>query len=139
MSKNFHERFSAEVGPMPSESSTGLVFTAVAMIVAVLWRNDQTILVSALAVGGVLLAVSLLVPHLLRPLNIIWFKFALLLNKIVSPLVMLVLFVVAIIPFGLAMQLCRDPLRKRRSEAADSYWIKRDAATEQPGDMAQQF
>ncbi len=139
MSKNFHEQFSADVGPMPTERSTGLVFTAVVIIIALLWRENQAVLFSALALAGGLLSLSLLVPHLLKPLNIVWFKFALLLNKIISPLVMLVLFVVAIIPFGLGMQLCRDPLRKRRSAASDSYWIKRDAATEPPGDMTHQF
>jgi hypothetical protein len=126
MAKNFHEQYVADAGPLPSERSTGLVFTAVAVIVAYLWRSSPTVLATALLAAGGLLAVSLLAPYLLKPLNVAWFRLALLLNKIVSPLVMLAVFALAIVPFGLVMQLRRDPLRKHRRGDAASYWIERD-------------
>lgn len=138
MAGNFHERYSAaEEVPLPSERSTGLVFAAVALIVAYFWRANSTVLIPALAVAAAFVATSLLAPHLLKPLNVAWFRLALLLNKIVSPIVMFVLFLIAIVPFGLVMQLRADPLRKRRS-GATSYWI--DKKTDSvPTSMTNQF
>ena len=125
MPKNFHENYEQPELPLPPDRSTGLVFTAVALIVAYLWRADATVMTAALVAAGALGVVSLTVPILLRPLNIAWMKLALLLSKVMNPIVMGILFLIAIIPAGLIMQLKRDPLRKRKTNG-DTYWIKRD-------------
>ena len=65
-------------------------------------------------------------PTLLRPLNIAWMRFALVLSKIVNPIVMAILFAIAIVPAGLLMQLRHDPLRRKRRPDAMSYWIERE-------------
>lgn len=129
MGKNFHEHYERPELPLPPDRSTGLVFAAVALIVAWLWRADSTILYVSLAIAGALVAVSLFVPILLRPLNIVWMRFALLLSKVMNPIVMLLLFLVAIVPAGLIMQTRYDPLRRKRKPGAATYWIerKRDA------------
>jgi hypothetical protein len=138
MSRNFHESFAEKPTTLPSERSTGLVFVGVAMIVAWLWRTNSTILVISLGVAGVLAAISFLAPTLLRPLNVVWFKLGLALNKVVSPLVMLAMFVTVIVPFGLVMQRFYDPLRKRRQPTVKSYWIERDEQVAR-SNMANQF
>ncbi len=122
MAKNFHEQYEREELPLPPDRSTGLVFTAIALIVAYLWRNDQTVMTVALALAGILGVVSLVIPIAIRPLNIVWMKFALLLSKVMNPIVMGILFLIAIVPAGLLMQVVRDPLRRRRP-TGDTYWI----------------
>jgi predicted membrane metal-binding protein len=134
---NFHEAFAVEDVPLPSERSTGLVFAAVAAIVAVFWRDTPSVLYTAGGIAAAFLGVALLVPGILRPLNIAWMRFAVLLNKVVSPLVMLILFAVVIMPFGLIMQLRSDPLRKRKKNV-DSFWITRDKDRAE-GSMTNQF
>lgn len=126
MVKNFHESFSEAPIELPTDRSTGLVFAAVAAIVAVFYRTNMTVFTTALAVAAALVAVSLFVPWILRPLNIVWFKFAMLLSKVMNPIVMLVLFSITIVPFGLAMQLRYDPLRRKKKPEASSYWIMRN-------------
>lgn len=123
MSQNFHEQLDDGELPLPSDRSTGLVFAGVAAIIAILWRENTWVLATASVVCLLFVGVSLLKPIVLRPLNVVWFKFGLLLNKIVSPLVMFVLFVVTIVPFGLALQLRADPMRRRRTGSEKSYWI----------------
>ncbi len=137
MSSNFHERLEQDAVPLPSDRSTGLVFTVVALVVAYLWRSNETVLYAAGIAAGVLAAVSLLVPRLLHPLNVGWMKFALIINKVMSPIIMLVLFAVAIVPAGLLMQLRADPLRRRRQPDANSYWIERER--DMSANMANQF
>jgi hypothetical protein len=137
--ENFHESFQRDDVKMPSDRSTGLVFAVVAAIVAIIWRQTPEVFWTAGSICVELLAVSLLFPKVLRPLNIVWFRFGMLLHKVINPLVMFVLFAGVIVPAGLAMQLVRDPLRKKRQPGATSYWIERDAASETQSSMSNQF
>jgi hypothetical protein len=122
MTGSLHEQFERPELPLPSDRSTGLVFATVALLIAYLWRSHTPTLVVAIGLAGALFVVSFVAPSILRPFNIAWMRFAHLLSRVVNPIVMLVLFAVAIIPTGLIMQLMRDPLR-RRKVAADTHWI----------------
>lgn len=137
MSANFHETLAREEVAPPSERSTGIVFAVVAVIVAVVWRTNLTVVGVALAVAAGFALFALLAPARLRLLNIGWFKFGLLLHKVVNPVVMGLMYLVAIVPLGLIMQRFRDPLRKRRPVGA-SYWIAREATGAQTS-MSEQF
>lgn len=120
-----HDPLDTELPPMPSERSTGLVFAAVAVIVAAVFRSDDSVLAVSLLVAAGFAGTALVVPSWLAPLNRAWFALALLLNRIVSPVVMFVLFAGLIVPAGLVMQMRRDPLRAARDREAESYWIDR--------------
>jgi uncharacterized membrane protein len=137
-SADFHEHYEHEAPPLPSDRSTGLVFTGVALVLAWVWRHDQIYLTAALIAAGVLALISVLVPMVLRPLNIAWMKLAMVLNMVMSPVIMGVLFLVAIVPAGLIMQMRYDPLRKKRRADATSYWIERKSS-DLPSSMGNQF
>lgn len=122
MTGQLHEQFDRPELPLPPDRSTGLVFAVVALVVAYFWRSNPTVLTIALALAAILAVVSFTVPYVLRPLNIAWMRFAILLSKVMNPIVMLVLFAIAIVPAGLIMQLVRDPLRRRKGNVA-SHWI----------------
>src|SRR5262249_11647268 len=126
MGRNFHESYSqAEVKP-PSERATGLVFAGVALIVAGLWRNSPMVPWAALGAAGVLTLTSLTAPKPLKPLNLVWFRFGLLLHRVVNPLVMFAMFALVFVPGGLIMRLRHDPLRSRRAKQPGStYWVDR--------------
>jgi hypothetical protein len=83
---------------------------------------------------------ALFFPFLLRPLNSLWFKFGNVLHKLLSPLVMLALFVVAIVPMGVLMKLSRrDPLKRFFDEMKHSYWEERPVEEVTVDSMKQQF
>lgn len=133
-----HGPLEVDLPPMPSERSTGLVFATVAAAVAVLFRDNSAILAVGLGAAAAFTIAALALPHWLAPLNRAWFALALILNRVVSPIVMFVLFAGLIVPAGLVMQMRRDPMRSRRDPEAESYWISRhpDAAR---GSMRDQF
>lgn len=141
MSKNFHETYSDHGDiKLPSERSTGLVFAAVAAIVAVIFRDNLTVLTVALTTSLGFATVSFLQPSWLKQLNIAWFKFSLLLSRVMNPVIMFILFAVVIVPAGLIMNLLRDPLRKKRaSKEEKTYWVERDFAADAAGSMKNQF
>lgn len=139
MPTNFHENFTGgEIKP-PSERSTGLLFAAVAVVIAVLWRDSPTVLWVALGMAASLAAVSLIAPRLLKPINILWFRLGLLLHRIVNPVVMFAVFVLVFVPAGAIMRLWRDPLKSRRKTAGSTYWIARKASADTEGSMTNQF
>lgn len=138
MSGSPHDTFARENVTLPPERSTGLVFTAAALVVAWFWRDSIAVLWTALAAALILAVISFLKPALLRPLNIVWFRFGLLLHRVVNPVVMFVIFTVVFIPAGFLMRIWHDPLRRRRNPQSKSYWIER-AEEKRAGSMANQF
>ena len=94
----------------------------------------------ALPLSAVFLGAAFFVPAWLTPLNRAWFKFGLILNKIVSPFIMALLFFGAVVP--LAWFLRRkgeDLLSLRFAPEAESYWTLRDPPGPPPGTMMKQF
>jgi predicted neutral ceramidase superfamily lipid hydrolase len=138
MAANFHEQFDEAV-QRPSDRSTGLVFAAASIVVAVIYHRHMTVMVAALALAVLLGGVSLLASRFLRPLNIVWFNFGQLLQKVVRPLVMGVLFSLAIVPFGFFMRLRYDPLRAKIGPNLKSYWIERGPSGQGVTSMKNQF
>jgi len=85
-------------------------------------------------------AVALIRPGILRPLNVLWFRFGLLLHKVVSPIVLGLIFYVAVTPVGLTMRAFgKDPLKLKFDRTAPSYWIDRTPPGPDPETMKNQF
>ena len=60
--------------------------------------------------------------------------------KIVSPIVLGLMFYVVLTPIGIAMRLFgRDEMRRRWNRDAKSYWIARDPPGPAPGSLDNQF
>ena len=137
-----HERLVVdEVIQGSSERSFGLVFAVVFAIIG-LWplTGDGPVRWWSLAIGLGFAGVAVVRPALLAPLNRLWFKFGLLLNRIVSPLVMGLLFYLVITPFALVMRaLGKDLLRLKRDPVAESYWIAREPPGPAPETIKNQY
>jgi len=139
-----HESLTSEetVKP-PSEKSFGITFAVVFGLIAawLFWRKHVPIWsVMAAAAALFFLAAGFLRPQLLRPLNLIWLRFGLLLHKIVNPIVMGLLFYVVFTPMGFIMRLAgKDLLSLKRDSAASSYWSQRQVSTEVEASMKNQF
>ncbi len=74
------------------------------------------------------------------PLNRLWARFGRLLHRLVTPLLMLIVFAATVVPIGLAMRaLGKGPLRRRPDPAAQSYWIERRPPGPPPETMKNQF
>jgi Saxitoxin biosynthesis operon protein SxtJ len=138
-----HEDFSrAPEMKGSSDRAFGLVIAAFFALVAVLpalHRPSSSVRWWAVALAAVFLALALSRSATLHPLNRVWQKLGLLLSKVVSPILLALLFYLVITPVGLLMRaLGKDPLRLRRRESS-SYWIARQPPGPAPESMRDQF
>lgn len=138
MKANFHEQLDEAAVALPPDRSTGLVLAAAMSVAAVVWRTTPIAAVSCMTLAAILTTFSLAAPARLRPLNVAWMGLARVLGRLVSPIVMFVLFCVTIVPFGIAMQLRSDPLRSRPTEQDETFWIVPEISFG-PDDMKRQF
>lgn len=121
-----------------SERSFGLVFAGVFGLIA-LWPLVQggTPRGWALAVALGFAALALLAPRVLARPNALWFRLGLLLGAVVAPVIMVLVYAVAVVPLGALRRLRRlDSLDSRFEPAAESYWKTRERA---PQPLDRQF
>ena len=124
-----------------SERSFGVVFAIVFAIIGAwpLLGGGEPRLWSLL-IAAVFLGLGFIAPVVLRPLNIIWFKFGMLLGRIIAPIVISLLFFIAVTPTALIMRMMRkDILRLKLDRNAKSYWISRSKTNNPMGSMKKQF
>ena len=126
---SFHEDFDhGEEIRVGSPRAFGFVF-AVASAIVSLWPllNGAPVRLWAVGIAFVFATVAILMPSLLQPLNRLWFRFGMLLHKIVNPLVMGLLFFITVTPIALVFRLIgKDPLNRELDPNCESYWIERD-------------
>ena len=123
MHEKFDRKEKIEIG---SEKSFGLTFGTLLSILGVLpaiFGHDPRWW--AIAAGFLFLIFSLLRPSIFRVPNFVWFRFGLILNRLVSPIILAVLFYLVFTPMGLLLRLWKkDILSLKIDKSCLSYWIK---------------
>ena len=109
-----------------SNRSFGIVFFIFFLFVALypLFNNEDLKLWS-LIISIIFLILGLLNSKVLTPLNRIWFKFGIILGKIVSPFVMGIIYFLIVTPIGLIMRLFRKDLLNLKYDNKNTYWIEK--------------
>ena len=110
-----------------SNRSFGLVFFVVFLLIALYpILNDNTVNIVLLVTSIVFLILGLVNSKLLSPLNFLWFKFGILIGKLISPLIMGFIFFLVVTPIGLLMKLFRKDLLNLKFNNKETYWIKKE-------------
>ncbi len=112
---------------LPSNRNFGIVFTIVFLIIS-FWPllNGEDIRYWTLIISIIFFILALFNSKILTPLNKIWMKFGLLLGKIISPIVMGVVFFFVVTPTGIIMKILGKDLLNLKKKNQNTYWIKRD-------------
>ena len=109
-----------------SNKSFGIVFFIVFLLIAtypLLKGNDVRVWSLLISFGFLIL--GLMNSKILSPLNKLWFKFGLILGKIMSPLIMGIIFFVVVTPIGIAMRVLKKDLLNLKYNQKETYWIKK--------------
>lgn len=127
---------------LPSERSFGILFFVVFLIVAAyFWHKgfEQIWINGAIALSAFFLLAGFFVPALLGPLNKLWFQLGLLMGRVVSPIVLGVIFFVVLSPIAILMRVFgRDELKLKKRDVS-SYWVERQPHGPSPESFKDQF
>ena len=110
-----------------SNRSFGIVFFVVFLLIALyplIYGGE--IRIWSLIISIIFLILGLLNSKILSPLNKIWFKFGILLGKIVSPLIMGIIFFFVVTPTCFIMRLLGKYLLNLKYSKNKSYWIEKN-------------
>ena len=83
------------------------------------------------------LLIAIIKPRWLHTMSFLWFNFGVILSRIVSPIILIILFYFLITPISLILKIFRIESRKKKFLIKKkSFWIDR---LEQPKNMNRQF
>ena len=104
----------------------GILFFIFFLIIGLYPLNsDETIRVWSVVLSLAFLIITIIKPNLFTFLNKFWIKFGLLLGKIISPIVMGLVFFFVVTPIGILIRMLKkDVMGLKRG--ASSYWINRE-------------
>ena len=109
-----------------SNRSFGIVFSIVFSLIAIYpLINSEGLRVWSLIIAIIFLVLALINSKILTPLNKLWFKFGLLLGKIVSPIIMGIIFFMVVTPIALIMRIIGKDLLNLKFNKEKSYWIEK--------------
>ncbi len=113
---------------MSSNKSFGIVFFVFFLILSLYpLLNKEKLNLLFLIFSITFLILGLLNSKILTPLNKVWFKFGIILGKIISPIIMGIIFFLVVTPIGLIMKILgKDLLKLKYNKKDNTYWIEKN-------------
>ena len=109
-----------------SNRSFGIVFFIVFLLITIYpLTHGGDIRIWSAIISFIFLVLGLLNSRILTPLNRIWFKFGIYLGKIVTPLIMGIIFFFVVTPIGLIMRILGKDVLNLKYNKNKSYWIEK--------------
>ena len=120
-----------------SNRSFGIVFFIVFLLIAFYpLINQGEIRIWSVLISLLFLILGIINSKILTPLNKIWFKFGIFLGKIISPVVMGIIFFLVVTPIAFLMRMLKKDLLNLKFNKNSSYWIEK---TDPKSTMKNQF
>ena len=120
-----------------SNKSFGIVFSIFFLLISVyLLLNNDPIYYWSLFVSFIFLILGLMNSKILSPLNLLWFKFGILLGKIVSPVVMGIIFFLVVTPISILLKIFGKDVLNLKFNNNKTYWIEKNGTK---SNMKKQF
>ena len=109
-----------------SNRSFGIVFFIVFLLIALYpFTYNGDLRIWSLVISLIFLILGLINSKLLTPLNKVWFKFGIFLGKIISPLIMGIIFFLVVTPIGFLMRILGKDVLNLKYNDNKSYWIEK--------------
>ena len=120
-----------------SNRSFGIVFFIVFLLIAFYpLINQGEIRTWSVLISLLFLILGIINSKILTPLNKAWFKFGIYLGKIISPIVMGIIFFLVVTPIAFLMRIFKKDLLNLKFNKNSSYWIEK---TDPKSTMKNQF
>ena len=117
--------------------TVGGAFLAIGAISA--WRGHVVAPRVCFTLGSPLVVLGLVAPTFLAPVERVWMRFAEVLGRVNTRLILTVLYYAVMTPVGLVRRWHEDPLDRRLRDGRASSWIPRERGPVDPARYRQQF
>ena len=109
-----------------SEKSFGLTFGIIFLVLALLSFQSFVFSICLFSLSLIIFLITFNRVHWLKTPNFLWFRFGILVGAIIAPIIMFLIYLIIITPYGKLLSLFRqDPLSRKYDKKTKSYWIKR--------------
>jgi hypothetical protein len=120
-----------------SNRSFGIVFFIVFLLISIYpLINQGELRIWSLLISLLFLILGIINSKVLSPLNKVWFKFGIFLGKIISPIIMGIIFFLVVTPIAFLMRILKKDLLNLKYNKNSSYWIEK---TDPKSTMKNQF
>jgi len=120
-----------------SNRSFGIVFFIVFLLISTYpLINQGELRIWSLLISLLFLILGIINSKVLSPLNKVWFKFGIFLGKIISPIIMGIIFFFVVTPIAFLMRILKKDLLNLKFNKNSSYWIEK---TDPKSTMKNQF
>jgi hypothetical protein len=114
----------------------GILFFVLFLIIGLYpLKSGLAIRIWSVVLSLVFLIITIIRPNLLTFLNKHWIQFGILLGKIISPIVMAIVFFFVVTPIGMLIRVSKKDVMGLKRDRI-SYWINRE---DKPQSMKKQF
>ena len=120
-----------------SNRGFGIVFFIVFLLIAFYpLINQGDIRIWSVLIQLLFLILGIINSKILTPLNKVWFKFGIFIGKIISPIIMGIIFFLVVTPIAFLMKILKKDLLNLKFNKNKSYWIEK---TDPKSTMKNQF
>ncbi len=126
---------------LPSNRKFGFLFSIIFLIISLILFFFNSLISSKtfLILGIIFAVISLIFPRALQPINYLWMLFGVLIGKIVSPIILGLIYFIMFTPISIITRLFgRDELNLR-SKNSESSWKNREETIIEPESFKNQF
>ena len=108
-----------------SNRSFGIVFFVVFLLIGLYpLLNGDNIRIWSLILAIIFIVLGLVNSKLLSPINLLWFKFGILLGRFISPIVMGIIFFLVVTPTAFILRLFGKDVLNLKKNNEPTYWIE---------------
>ena len=138
---NFHEDLSrAVIARRATDRQFGIVIGVVLALIGAKLHRHHTACIVLFVLAAVFLLVAWVLPRVLKPLNAGWSFLGEHLAKVTNPVLITLTYVIGVLPLALLMRIAgKDPLRLKRGNVKQSYWIEKTDQFPAAESMRRQF
>ena len=109
---------------MPSNINFGLSFATLFAILALYLSYKSELIIASifLLLFTITILFTIFIPKKLNFLNIIWFKFGLILGKLISPIILAFIYFIIITPISVVLRIIGRDLLQLKKNSDQTYW-----------------
>ena len=114
---------------LPSNKQFGIVFFIVFLILSIYFYLSLNLFfysISFFLISILFLVLGILNSKILNPLNLMWSKFGFYLGKLISPIIMGLIFFLIVTPIGILMRYIQNNFLNLKFSDESSYWIEKN-------------